>query len=105
MNRLGITEIELKQIIKNKSSKLLDIKYIISHLASAEQIDNDFNIKWMKTRQSIRIFEQIYIHLNSKFGPDVSVILDHSSAKKSIFLEVCVFIKLRRQLRVYYDQN
>jgi len=47
-----------------------------------EKIYNEFNVEWMKTKQSIRIFKQIYIHLNSEFGPDVNVVLDQLEIKE-----------------------
>jgi len=92
-NYLNVTENVKNKYTKNKlkqnnSSDNLSIEDDLLMLCFSkdkkirEKIYNDFNIKWMKTRQSIRIFEQIYIHLNSKFGPDVSVILDQLEIKE-----------------------
>ena len=47
-----------------------------------EQIYNNLNIEWMKSDQSKRIYEQIYIHLNSKFEPDPTIILDQLELKE-----------------------
>jgi len=47
-----------------------------------EQIYNNLNIEWMKSDQSKRIYEQIYIHLNSEFEPDPTIILDQLELKE-----------------------
>ena len=46
-----------------------------------EQIYKNLNIDWMRSEQSKRIYKQIYIHLNSKFEPDTTIILDQLESK------------------------
>ena len=47
-----------------------------------EEIYNQLNIEWMGTKQSTRIYKQIYIHLNSELGPDINVVLDQLELKE-----------------------
>ena len=46
-----------------------------------EQIYKNLNIDWMRSEQSKRIYKQIYIHLNSEFEPDTTIILDQLESK------------------------
>ena len=47
-----------------------------------EEIYNNFNLNWMRGEQSKRIYKQLYVHLNSEFEPDASIILDQLDSKE-----------------------
>ena len=47
-----------------------------------EEIYQNLNIDWMRGNQTKRIYKQIYIHLNSEFEPDTSIILDQLESKE-----------------------
>ena len=47
-----------------------------------EEIYNNLNIDWMIGEQTKRIYKQIYIHLNSAFEPDTSIVLDQLDSKE-----------------------
>ena len=47
-----------------------------------EEIYNNLNIDWMIGEQTKRIYKQIYIHLNSTFEPDTSIVLDQLDSKE-----------------------
>ena len=77
------------QTVEHKSSsKKLSIENDLLMLCFSkdreirEQIYNNLNIEWMKSDQSKRIYEQIYIHLNSEFEPDPTIILDQLELKE-----------------------
>jgi DNA anti-recombination protein RmuC len=77
------------QTVEHKSSsKKLSIENDLLMLCFSkdreirEQIYNNLNIEWMKSDQSKRIYEQIYIHLNSEFEPDTTIILDQLELKE-----------------------
>ena len=46
------------------------------------EIYNNFNLNWMRGEQSKRIYKQLFVHLNSEFEPDASIILDQLDSKE-----------------------
>ena len=47
-----------------------------------QEIFNNFNFDWMRGEQSKRIYKQLYVHLNSEFEPEASIILDQLESKE-----------------------
>ena len=47
-----------------------------------QEIFNNFNLDWMRGEQSKRIYKQLYVHLNSEFEPEASIILDQLESKE-----------------------
>jgi alanine racemase len=61
INRLGLTHDEIEYIINNKDLLIgLDVQYIISHLASSEDIDDPYNLEQLiKLKNYLRYFPNV----------------------------------------------
>lgn len=119
MNRLGLSFDELKKINKNINYSKINIKYIISHLASSEQKKDNFNKKQLQKFVNIKsvfintklsLSNSAGIFLNSKFNLDMvrpGISLYGGYGNKKIKKEIKNVIKLKAKIiqKKYINKN
>jgi alanine racemase len=69
MNRLGFNWADAEKISHNENLKLLDIKYVMSHLACADEAENEMNKEQLKRVNSVRkFFPNTPVSLSNSWG-------------------------------------